>query len=520
MNTSLLEPELAPSVGERLGPTELGPIAQTAPPDDAAAHDRLAVGMVYLLAISVIQRGVGFVRNMFFCRLLAPEELGRWNLAFSFLMVAAPMAVLGIPGTFGRYAEHYRKHGHLQTFLRRTGAMSTILAVAFALIILAAPAAFAELVFRDRTQTQLMAASAFALVAVVAFNYIVELSTSLRRARVASRTQFIHSLTFSVAGLGLIVVLPQGASAVVLAYGGACLVACFATATAMRDLWGSSATARATIPQREFWSKLAPFAGWVWATTSLANLSDVADRYLILYFARGDANVGSALVGQYHSSRVVPDLLASIAVMLAGVMLPYNTHDWEAGNRKAVATRVRLAIKLISISMTAAGTAFLVLAGPLFAWVLKGKYADGEAVLSWTLLLCIYFGLTVVASNYLWCAERPGRAMLVTGIGLCINVLLNLLLLPRFGLTGAVAATAAANAIALMIAIGFNLRLGMKIDAGVVLAALAPLSLLLGPAAAMGAILALAAAGIHSDRLLPHEEKAQISQTLRRFGRR
>ena len=76
--------------------------------------------MLILLALTVVQRLVGFVRAVLFCRWLDAEQLGLWDMAFSFLLLAAPLSVLAIPGAFGRYLEHYRQRGQLRTFLRRT----------------------------------------------------------------------------------------------------------------------------------------------------------------------------------------------------------------------------------------------------------------------------------------------------------------------------------------------------------------------------------------------------------------
>src|SRR5690606_30896080 len=115
-------------------------------------HDRLAVGMAFLVVLTIVQRGVGLLRNIWFCRLLEPEELGRWNLAFSFLMLAAPLAVAGLPGSLGRYAEHYRKRGHLRTFLRRTALASAALGLTFVVILILAPGRWAQWIFRDGTQ--------------------------------------------------------------------------------------------------------------------------------------------------------------------------------------------------------------------------------------------------------------------------------------------------------------------------------------------------------------------------------
>src|SRR3989304_3131758 len=82
--------------------------------------DTLADSVLILLGLTVVQRLVGFVRAVLFCRWLDAEQLGLWDMAFSFLMLAAPLSVLAIPGVFGRYLERYRQRGQLRGFLRWT----------------------------------------------------------------------------------------------------------------------------------------------------------------------------------------------------------------------------------------------------------------------------------------------------------------------------------------------------------------------------------------------------------------
>ena len=71
--------------------------------------ETLVDSVLILLVLTVVQRMVGFVREILFCRWLDAEQLGKWDLGFGFLMLAAPLAVLSLPGTFPRYVERYRQ---------------------------------------------------------------------------------------------------------------------------------------------------------------------------------------------------------------------------------------------------------------------------------------------------------------------------------------------------------------------------------------------------------------------------
>ena len=81
--------------------------------------DTLAASVTILLVANIVQRTIGFGRGILFCRWLTPDELGTWEMAYSFLLLAAPIIVLGLPGSFGRYLERFRQRGQLRTFLRR-----------------------------------------------------------------------------------------------------------------------------------------------------------------------------------------------------------------------------------------------------------------------------------------------------------------------------------------------------------------------------------------------------------------
>ena len=97
--------------------------------------ETLVDSVLILLVLTVVQRMVGFVREILFCRWLNAEQLGQWDLGFGFLMLAAPLAVLSLPGTFPRYVERYRQQGQLRSFLRRTALVCAALGLPAAAVV-------------------------------------------------------------------------------------------------------------------------------------------------------------------------------------------------------------------------------------------------------------------------------------------------------------------------------------------------------------------------------------------------
>ena len=136
------------------------------------------------------------------------------------------------------------------------------------------------------------------------------------------------------------------------------------------------------------------------------------------------------------------------------------------------------------------------------------------------MMYCIWFGLAMIAQNYLLCAEKARLASLALLIGLLANVGLNLLLLPRLGLLGAVLATTAANFIALVLICILNHLLGFPTDRGMHLIFALPLVICLGPWVAALVLLAAALEACRSDWLLSAEEKRELAEGFRQYYHR
>jgi O-antigen/teichoic acid export membrane protein len=479
--------------------------------------DSLVHSVVLWLALMAVQRAVGFLRAILFCRWLDVGQLGLWDMTFGFLMLAGPLAMLALPGTFGRYAEYYRLRGQLRPFLARTAAACILLTLAAVTLIVLFRDEFSRLIFGSSRQTELVILTAGVLIAVAAYNYFISLLTALRIVRLAATMEFLNGVLFAALGIGLLLTWRCDSASVVMAYGGSCLLSIAAVSWQVKAAWKSSPADIEPLPRRSMWSKLIPFAAWILSINMLTNLFGIADRYMIIHFATGPVEERLALVGQYYSSRVLPLLLVSVASMMATVLLPHLCHDWESGRRDQVARRLNLFLKLLAFGLMAASGAVLFVAPWLFGVAFQGKFAAGMAVLPWTLAYCVCFGVAVVAQQYLWCAERASLVGLALGAGLAVNIALNLALLPRLGLLGAVLAASAANLIALVLILVFARLAGFQIHRGLwIILGLAP-AICLGPWVTLGVLLVIALETIRSDKLLTREEKHQLSESIKHY---
>ena len=458
-------------------------------PESRLRADSLLVGVAAILFVTVFQRGIGFARNLLLCRYLDDTELGRWSLALSALMFLAPLVVLGLPGTFGRYVEAFRREGQLRRFIWQTAAICLAVGMTAALALWLFRGHASYLLFNDATYGDLVAVVAGALLVVAAANFVSELLMALCLGRLLSVLQLASSFTFAAVALGGVAWFDGGAEAVVWGYASGsavvALVGGYVLARYGRTMFEEAVQRR----PRRIWRAIVPFAWWMWVTNLVANLYESIDRLMLVHWAPS-SGTPEALVGQYHAALVVPAMLVAVAGMLAGVLLPYLSADWEEGDGERLAERMNQTVRWGAVGLTAAGIAVLAGSGWLFDGLLRGKYDQGLAILPWTLAYAAWFGLMLLVQNYLWCAEKAGRIAAALVAGLVVNVAVNAWSIPRWGVQGAVLATSLSVVTCLVISFWLATRAGMRWDRASTWIWGLPASLLGGPVAASAVLLA------------------------------
>jgi O-antigen/teichoic acid export membrane protein len=158
---------------------------------------------------------------------------------------------------------------------------------------------------------------------------------------------------------------------------------------------------------------------------------------------------GSRDVGLYTAAYRVCMLVTTVAVATHVVFLP--------GISQATADRTKSSDEVLGRSLALTSAVILpicsggiVVARPLLILLFGAEY--GAATLAFQLLLTSIALLAIHGTihNVFIGVHRTGREALLFGIGSVLNVVLNLTLIPAYGLTGAAVATVAAEAFILI----------------------------------------------------------------------
>lgn len=466
---------------------------------DSFAADSLAVGMAVMLAMTIVQRAVGFFRGIWICRMLDDTVVGQWAMAIGFIMLITPVMMFGIPGALPRYVERYRLKGHLRQFVRRLAIMTATFTFLFCCFVVIAPGTLAWFVFLEPQNVQLVYCVGVAVVAISAFYFINELLSGLRQVRAVSLMQFVQSILFTVLAM-MALYSGYGLNAIILSFAGACLVSMIPGLWILRKGWSGLPVSDTPFQAPAMWKRLIPFAAALWAMNLLSNVFDLADRYMILHFTPGGELIGQAAVGQYHSGRMIPVLLLSLGALISGVLMPYMSADWEAGKHQEVRDRLRRVLLAISAFFTVGGAATLVFAPWMFSTLLQGRYDDGLILMPMAFVFCSWAAMVIVAEAYLLVVEKGKLIAIATAIGLVANVILNALLLPLWGLHGAVVATLCSHGIVMLGVWVAMHKSDFRFDRTILYVSLLPATLLAGPWVALTAVVVCLAASEHAKR--------------------
>jgi polysaccharide transporter, PST family len=476
--------------------------------------DSLAFGLALMLLVTAFQRLIGLLRNLGFCHFMDDTELGLWSMAFGFLTLASPMLMLGIPGTMVRFVEHFRLQGQLKAYLKKVSIASLILATIGCLALLAARDRASYWIFGIETRWPLVTAIAIGVITTIVFNTSSDMTSALRQLKTVSRMQFMQSFSFTVLSIAWLA-LGGGLTGIVISLGIANVLGAMPGWWVLAKHWHELPQSTDPIGVDGIWRRVGRYAIALWGMNLLFNSFEMVDRYMLLHWTPGGTQAGQALVGQYHSGRVLPQLLMSLAMLASSSVMPYLAADWERGKRKRVAWRTRQLVFACSLAFTFAG-AMAVLFGPwLFSLLTKQRYAEGLAVMPIAFVFTIWSGIALVAEDYLWCAERGRSVSIILAVALICSMGLNALLLPRYGLQGAALATLLANLLLLCGVWLLMARNGYQHDVATIWTTLVPATLLAGPWLSLLAI-AIAIAGTRHGRRIYHQAHQAVTRRLSR----
>jgi O-antigen/teichoic acid export membrane protein len=379
------------------------------------------------LPANIVQGVVGFLAIILFTRLLSPEDFGRYALAFSVMTLAHVAVFSWLEAAMARFWAAQTPgaaHGHFASLYRTAFGLGAGYLLVVGLGVWLVPA---DPLFKLALAVGLAGAPARCLVKLAQerFRAEGEVGKSARLDMAITLGGLAVGVSFALAG--------AGGAAPLLGLGLAPLAALpFVLPGELKQARGGRFEAARV-------SAYARYGYPIAASLALTVVLSSTDRFLLAWF------MDEAAVGAYHASYSIANRTLDVLFLWLGTAgQPALVMALERGgiDQLRVAAREQLSTFLLIGLPAAAGVALV--ARPL-SEVLIGEALRTAAagVTPWIALSALLFGLTAYYFGQAFTLGKKTRLLLVAmAIPAGMNVVLNLILVPRFGLMGAAWATA------------------------------------------------------------------------------
>ena len=408
-----------------------------------AQHKDLLPKSIVNFGLKTFSVGIGFYITMVLTNLLGKEDYGHFTYAFTWTSVLSLIAVLGFDRSTLREFARYLSDGQW-SLMRAVFRWKDGLIIIGSLIITGIAYALSYLPLEMFSDAPTLRSFRLGLVLIPIMALLVHRRASLNGLKDVVVAQFperiIQPLVF-LAAIGVTVYIGRehlnAFSAILMSLGG------FAIALLVADLilrrrWKSKP--ELVIPQGEKrrWLKLA-------LPILIFNLSMMAFSRMDVLMLRPLADADA--VGVYNIPLKLATYIGFILVSFNAVIAPNLSQTYKAGDREAMQRIISKASRYMLIfGILAAGALWLI-----HPWLLS-KFGDGFEAGGTALVILIAGQLVNVVcgpvGNILVMSDREWTASLTFIAGTLLNFVLNLWLIPLYGIEGAAIATAISLAFA------------------------------------------------------------------------
>jgi O-antigen/teichoic acid export membrane protein len=157
-----------------------------------------------------------------------------------------------------------------------------------------------------------------------------------------------------------------------------------------------------------------------------------SDIFIVRY------QLGAAKTGVYSVAVSLADLLYVLPAVVGTILFPRLSRMNDARRQWHASVRVAA---IVLAAMTGAATISAVVARPAVTLLFGPAFAHADRPFVILAVAMIFYGVNSVISNYAASRGFPAFAVWVWAVGLALNVGLNLLLVPRYGISGSAVAS-------------------------------------------------------------------------------
>lgn len=418
------------------------------PPSKKFAFD---VGITFIA--SVISMLFGFVIAVLLGRYLGAGDLGLYRMVSTIYGIAMLFAAIGIPVAIIKYVAEYKEDRNKTNSIVSAGVItSLLLGIGFSVLFYLSSGIFEEIFKMPGLAGLLKTLSPvfpFALVGSV----LLGMLNGLREMKKYGTAMIIQSILMMVVSI-LLIYFGFGVAGVVIGVVLASVGWCLYLLLITRNYF--KITFEGYVDNTK---KMLVFGAQIFGTNAINMINYQADIIMIGYFLTvTDVGYYAVAVGLSKFFWIIPQAIQSITY-------PATSEYWSKNNHSALQVMIDKSMKYTACVLVPIGLGV----GFFAKDIISLMFGDGfvQAVLPLHILIVgtVVFGLIKSIGTSVTGMGRPDIALKLVCISAATNVVLNILLIPTYGITGAAVATATSLIIGSLLGIFVTFKMSnVKID--------------------------------------------------------
>ena len=465
-----------------------------------------------VVCFSLAEKAVGIVRGIVFARFLGPENYGVFTMAFFFITLIISFSMLGIPSCYGRYVPQYEKKKMLRDFFWKTHSFAILTCgILFIPCVLFAEH-LSRLIYKSSDYKNIIILSSIVILPLALYSNFYSSFTGLRNFKMSSLMQFVQIFIFSVMGAVLVIVLTTVESA---------MIAYLTSVITVTIIFGylfwkyafSHKDQSIKIDEDNFYGKILKFSIWFVLTPVVFELLRYTDRLMLNYF------MGLKEVGVYSVATNVTQIVFMFGMMTANVLLPNVGKAWENQEKIKTMMILNLSTKMVIFLLLGCSVVIVLFKKQIILVLYGNNYIETLPIISMLLVFWLFNCIVWIIGMYPGLIEKTHLQMYAALPGLVLNIVLNYILIPAYGLIGAAIATSVSYGMILIILLLLLIKHKLIIDIRTVFICVSTLILLFDEIFMLTGFIILAFLFVLSDVIINKEEKQLLTQQIRKvFG--
>jgi O-antigen/teichoic acid export membrane protein len=159
-----------------------------------------------------------------------------------------------------------------------------------------------------------------------------------------------------------------------------------------------------------------------------------SNRYVISYF------IGVTAAGIYNAADRIGEYASFTMLALGTVLYPTIIKSYEEGNLNETKKYLKYSLKYSMMIAIPSAFGLSILAKPILEILTTPEFIAGTTVVPFIAFGAIFFGLYQICLYIIYISNKTHLMVVLLGISAALNIILNIILIPRIGIVGAAVA--------------------------------------------------------------------------------